>query len=69
MRTAVMAMTALPMIPSKYPGFRFPYESCIFNRQYPPRLRDNLLHDFPMHISQPELAALEAVGEALVVEA
>ena len=29
----------------------------------------NALHDFPMHIGQPEVPALELVGQALVVDA
>jgi hypothetical protein len=47
----------------------FPLSPVFFNRQYLPRLRQNLLHDAAMHIRQAELAALEAIGEAFVIDA
>ena len=34
-----------------------------------PRLRQQLLHDVPVHIGEAEVAALEAVGQLLMVEA
>src|SRR4051794_27919797 len=32
-------------------------------------LRENLLHDFARDIGEPEIAALEAIGEPLVIDA
>ena len=34
----------------------------------PSRLRDDIADDAAMHIREPELAALEAVGEAFVMD-
>jgi hypothetical protein len=33
------------------------------------RLRENLIHDFAGYVGEPEVAALVAVGEPLVVDA
>lgn len=35
----------------------------------PPRLDQNLINNMPMHVREAEVAALEAVGEAGVVDA
>lgn len=34
----------------------------------PPRLNQNLINNMPMHIREPVVAALEAVGQAGVVD-
>ena len=49
------------------PGFRSPFEFVLLALAL--ALTDDFLHDVPMHICQAEVAAAEAVGEFLVVDA